>query len=154
MDKIWAPWRIGYIAKKKERGCIFCNAAKSKSKRDFVIIKTALSIAILNKFPYNNGHLMVCPLRHTSDIEALTNAEIVDLFGVIKKCKKKLGKMLHPHGYNIGINLGKDAGAGITNHLHIHIVPRYCGDMNFMPVISDVKVIPQSLEELAEILKK
>ena len=111
-------------------------------------------MAILNKFPYNNGHVLVCPKRHTAGLESLTGKEVIDLFNTIKKCKQKLDKLLKPHGYNIGINLGIDAGAGITSHLHIHIVPRYRGDINFMPVVTDVKVIPQSLETLAKSFKK
>jgi ATP adenylyltransferase len=154
MNKLWAPWRIGYITKKKEKGCIFCNAVKSRSKKDPIIFRTRLSIAMLNKFPYNNGHIMVCPIKHTADLNKLTREEVIDLFIMVKKCKQKLDKILHPHGYNMGFNLGMDAGAGITDHLHVHIVPRYRGDMNFMPVISNLKVIPQSLEELARILKK
>jgi ATP adenylyltransferase len=105
---------------------------------------------MLNIFPYNNGHVMVSPLRHVRDLEQLKEAEIIDLFRALGEAKSLLKKVLKPHGFNIGINLGRSAGAGITGHLHIHIVPRWAGDTNFMPVISDTKVLAQSLDELCK----
>jgi len=152
MDKIWAPWRIKYVAGKKKRGCVFCQATKRKKKRE-VIFKTRHSFVILNIFPYNNGHLMVAPLKHTSDICRLKEDEALDLFRSLKKAKSLLDKVLEPDGYNIGLNLGRPAGAGIAGHLHIHIVPRWKGDTNFMPVIFNTKIISQSLSDLAGELK-
>ncbi|MDD5432886.1 MAG: HIT domain-containing protein [Candidatus Omnitrophica bacterium] len=152
MDKLWAPWRINYIRGKKKKGCIFCIGAK-KPEENHVFIKTRHSIAILNTFPYNSGHVMVCPLRHVKDIEQLSEIEILDLFSTLKKAKKMLTETLKPEGFNIGINLSKPAGAGITNHIHIHIVPRWTGDTNFMPTLFSTKVISQSLEELYKLLK-
>ena len=150
-DLLWAPWRINYIKAKQKKGCIFCQAAKGK--RDYVIFKTKHAIAMLNIFPYNNGHLMVSPVRHIRDISQLKDAEIVDLFRALNTAKKLLQKVLKPSGFNIGINLEPSAGAGIVGHLHIHIVPRWVGDTNFMPVLANTKVISQSLNELHKQLK-
>ncbi len=153
MDKLWAPWRIKYVSqKKKSKGCIFCRA-KNKNARDFVIFKTKKSICLLNIYPYNNGHLLVSPLRHLSKLEQLTKEEILDLFSVLTRAQRLLQIVLKPQGYNLGLNLTRAAGAGITGHLHIHIVPRWVGDVNFMPAVCGTKVISQSLEELAKLLK-
>jgi ATP adenylyltransferase len=150
MDKIWAPWRIKYIRIKKQKGCIFCLCAKNKKidRRQFVIIRGAHSFSLLNIYPYNNGHFMVCPTRHIKDIEDLNKEEFLDLWQVLKKTKRLMEKSLKPDGYNIGINLGKVSGAGIDKHLHIHVVPRWKGDVNFMPAVTNTKVISQSLKEL------
>jgi len=173
MQKLWAPWRINYVGvKKKQKGCVFCQAkklsthkaseilarsarrkAQGNPKSDRVIFKTAKSICLLNIYPYNNGHLMIAPLRHFSDILNATEAEILDMFKCLKKAKALLEKVLKPHGFNVGFNLGKSAGAGITGHLHLHIVPRWIGDTNFMPATCSTKVISQSLDQLAKLLK-
>ena len=150
MDKLWAPWRIKYLKAKKNRNCIFCD---KKAGGNSVIFKTSHSVCRLNIFPYNNGHLMLSPLRHVKDLSALKQNELLDLFAALNTAKTLLDKTLKPHGYNIGINLSEAAGAGIPGHLHIHIVPRWKGDTNFMPVVSDTKIISQSLEELAKRLK-
>ncbi|MDD5108976.1 MAG: HIT domain-containing protein [Candidatus Omnitrophica bacterium] len=153
MDRLWAPWRLNYLSgKRKEKGCIFCHA-KIDSTNDYVIFKTKKSICLLNRYPYNNGHVMICPLRHINDITKLTEEEIIDLFKSLNRTKGLLQKVLKPQGYNIGLNLGKVAGAGITGHLHLHIVPRWLGDKNFMPLISGTKVISESLDELVKRLK-
>lgn len=154
MDKLWAPWRIKYIRNKKQKNCIFCRAAKSKPKsKNYVIFKTKHSLALLNAFPYNNGHAMVCPIRHLRGLTQLKDAQVKDLFKSLNRVKTILDKTLKPDGYNIGINISKSAGAGIVNHLHIHIVPRWIGDTNFMPVIHNTKIISQSLDELYKLLK-
>ncbi len=153
MDKLWAPWRINYINNNgKTKGCIFCRAKRNKSA-DQVIFKTAKCVCLLNIYPYNNGHLLISPLRHVAEIEQLDREEVLDMFQALKRAKLLLKKVLKPQGYNLGFNLGRNAGAGITGHLHLHIVPRWAGDTNFMPVIAGVKVISQSLEELAKRLK-
>ena len=167
MDKLWAPWRINYISSKiKTKGCIFCQAKRLASRglalfsqsqksrhNDYVIFKSKKSICLLNIYPYNNGHLLVSPLRHIADIELLSQEEILDMFECLKRAKALLQKVLKPQGYNIGFNLSRQAGAGITGHLHLHIVPRWVGDTNFMPVISNTKIISQSLNELSRLLK-
>jgi ATP adenylyltransferase len=167
MDRLWAPWRIEYIKIKKKKGCIFCKSIKSATKRGgfanswgeskrkhYVVFKSRYSFVMLNIFPYNNGHLMICPLRHTGEISQLKDAEILDLFKALNNAKQMLDRALKPEGYNIGINISESAGAGITDHLHIHIVPRWKGDTNFMPVLYDAKVISQSLDELYKQLRK
>ncbi|TAM39613.1 HIT domain-containing protein [bacterium] len=153
MDRLWAPWRENYVRRlKKERGCIFCRVKKG-TRADYVIFKTRLSIVMLNIYPYNNGHLLVSPLRHIRDISQLSDDEMLDLFKCLDRAKKLLHKALKPQGYNIGLNLERFGGAGITGHLHLHIVPRWSGDSNFMPVISDTKIISQSLTQLVKHLK-
>jgi len=151
MNKIWAPWRIKYIQKnKKTKGCILCSAFKNKKsdKKQFVIIRGKYSFSLLNIYPYNNGHFMVCPNRHIKRLEQLNSKEILDLFEVIRRTKKLTDKTLKPEGYNMGINLGKISGAGIDNHIHLHVVPRWKGDVNFMPIIANTKIISQSLKSL------
>lgn len=152
MGKLWAPWRINYVSVKQAKGCIFCKAAKGLSA-DKVIFRTKHSLAMLNIYPYNNGHVLVAPLRHIRDISQLSQKEASDIFESLKRVKSLLNKVLKPQGYNIGVNLTRVAGAGIAGHLHIHIVPRWLGDTNFMPVVSDTKVISQSLDELSGLLQ-
>jgi ATP adenylyltransferase len=152
MDRLWAPWRIKYIKSKKQRKCIFCAGLKSTSK-NYVIFKTEHSLSMLNIFPYNNGHVLIAPKRHIREISQLKEAEILDLVKAMNKTKKLLDMILRPEGYNIGINISKIAGAGINEHLHIHVVPRWRGDTNFMPAIYNTKVISQSLDELHKQLK-
>lgn len=156
MDKLWAPWRIKYITNaKKQQGCLFCRVKKETTdKKNLVIFRSCYALSMLNKFPYNNGHLMVIPYRHTQDLDALTSEEILDMFFLLNKTKKILKKVLKPDGFNVGMNLGRVAGAGIPGHVHIHIVPRWREDTNFMPVLFETKVISQSLEELYDTLHK
>ena len=152
MDRLWAPWRIKYIRAKRQKKCIFCQA-KSRSKKSYLIFQTSHSMAVLNIFPYNNGHLMLSPKRHVRDFTLLEDIEILDLFRALEKTKRLLEKVLKPDGYNIGINISRSAGAGIAGHMHIHIVPRWIGDTNFMPVLNQTKIISQSLDELYRRLK-
>ncbi len=150
MDKLWAPWRMNYIRNsKKEKGCLFCRILKSKKdKNDLVVFRSKYATAMLNLYPYNNGHIMVSPKRHVASLELLNTQETIDLMGALNKAKRLLDKTLKPQGYNIGINIGRAAGAGIEGHLHIHIVPRWNGDTNFMPALFSTKIISQSLKEL------
>jgi len=152
MDKLWAPWRISYVKNTKPKKCIFCRSSGRKPK-EYAVFKTRHASVILNIFPYNNGHLLVAPLRHVSRLEELRDEEALDLFRALKRAKKLLEKVLKPQGYNIGLNISRSAGAGITGHLHIHIVPRWKGDSNFMPVLFNTKIISQSLDELYKQLK-
>ena len=149
MDKLWAPWRINYIKNANKKGkCIFCD-----SNHNFVVFKTRESVCMLNIYPYNNGHLMVAPKRHIRDLSQLNDAQTLDLIKALNKAKKLLDKVLKPDGYNIGANLGHAAGAGIAGHLHLHIVPRWVGDTNFMSTVSSTKIISQSLKDLYKRLK-
>ena len=154
MDKLWAPWRINYVSSKiKSKGCIFCSAKTAKSK-DYVIFKTRFSIVMLNIYPYNNGHVMVAPFRHVKSLELLRAVELSDLMGLVVKTKRLLDKKLKPDGYNIGINIGKIAGAGFDGHVHIHIVPRWAGDTNFMPIIANTKIVSESMDAMHKLLKR
>ncbi|MFC1658324.1 HIT domain-containing protein [Candidatus Omnitrophota bacterium] len=154
MDKLWAPWRIGYVksAGKKKAGCLFCRSLNS-AKKNYVFIRNKYSFAMLNLFPYNNGHVMVSPNRHTGNLKDLSNREMSDIFKTLRLVMGLLDKVLKPQGYNLGMNIGKCGGAGIPGHLHLHIVPRWQADTNFMPVISGTKIVSQSLEELYRQLK-
>lgn len=152
MDRLWAPWRISYIKAKKSKKCLFCQSKKSPPG-EFVIFKTRYAVAQLNIFPYNNGHILVSPRRHVRAIANLDDAEILDLIKATNRAKALLDKVLKPEGYNIGMNISAVAGAGIAGHAHIHIVPRWRGDTNFMPVIGSTKIISQSLQELHKELK-
>ena len=157
MDKLWAPWRVKYITKivKREKRCVFCAILKQKKdKTNLVITRTKHSYSVLNIYPYNNGHILVMPNRHVSDLSQLQRDEREDLIDLLEATKALLNKVMKPHGYNIGINLGKAAGAGFPNHMHIHVVPRWEGDVNFMPVTGHTKVISQSLKALHEKLIK
>lgn len=157
MDKLWAPWRVKYVTKilSKSRKCVFCKMLSEKSDRkNYIFLRTKYSFAVLNIYPYNNGHILVMPYRHVNDIAKLTQNELMDLMHLVNRVKKLLDKAMKPKGYNIGINLGRAAGAGFPGHVHVHIVPRWFGDVNFMPVLADTKVISQSLRALWERLKQ
>ncbi len=156
MKVIWAPWRLRYIEQaRSSKDCIFC--LKPSEKRDFenfILSRSKTCFTIMNIFPYTNGHLMVAPYRHTADFGELTDSETLDLMENVNHCMRILKRALQPEGFNIGLNLGKIAGAGVEDHIHFHIVPRWLGDYNFMPVIGEVKVIPEHIETTFRKLKK
>ncbi len=155
MDRLWAPWRIKYINQKKQKGCIFCKVFREKKdKKNFVVLRSKYCFAILNTYPYNNGHLMIVPGRHVKSLEDLGEAELLDMNRVLIKIKSTLKRILNPGGFNIGMNIGKVAGAGIAGHIHTHIVPRWLGDVNCMPVVANTKVVSESLEDLYTRIKK
>ena len=158
MDKLWAPWRVGYITKvigKKKDPCVFCRILREKNdKENYIIKRTKHSLVVLNIYPYNNGHVLILPNRHVKDLKNLSRVEREELLDLIQEMQAKLDKLLKPAGYNIGLNLGRAAGAGIPGHLHFHVVPRWWGDNNFMPVVANTKVISQSLKELHKLLTK
>lgn len=150
-DIIWAPWRMQYImtatADSKAK-CIFCEKpSEGEDAKNYIIARLRHTFVILNIYPYNNGHLMVVPYRHVAWLSQLSDEELCELMHATRLCEEALSELLRPDGFNIGLNLGRIAGAGIEQHLHIHIVPRWSGDTNFMPVIADTKVIPESLEQ-------
>jgi ATP adenylyltransferase len=154
---LWAPWRINYIRSLDKGGdCFICEAHKTVADDDknFVLWRTDRSIVILNRFPYNNGHLLIAPTRHIPDLETTSDEEMLELMKLVRECQKALSLAIAPHGFNIGMNFGRCAGAGLPGHLHIHLVPRWDGDTNFMAVCSDTDVISQSMTELLELLKK
>ncbi len=153
MDKLWAPWRIKYIQGLKRKGCIFCHNPKKKNdQKNYIIKRKKYVFSMLNIFPYNNGHIMVAPYKHTPELEKLNDQELKELMLLVKESIRNLKTNLKPQGFNIGINMGKAAGAGFDKHLHVHIVPRWKNDTNFMPVLTQTKVISQSLDELYDIL--
>lgn len=156
MDHLWAPWRLEYVStaeKSDPNACLFCGKFnESDDAKNFIVTRAKTAFCILNIYPYNNGHLMIVPIRHVADISDLTNSERLEMMDLLIRMKNRLQTVLKPHGFNIGINCGTVAGAGIADHLHMHIVPRWSGDTNFMPVFSDVRVIPQSLRALYELL--
>jgi len=154
MDKLWAPWRSKYIYLRDRKGCIFCGNRKTGKNTGYITERTRHSFSMLNLYPYNNGHVMVAPYRHVKSLELLSDAEMTDLMRLVNRTKLKIDKKLKPDGYNIGINLGKSGGAGYAGHLHIHIVPRWDGDTNFMPVLSGTKVVSESLDAMSKLLKK
>lgn len=152
MDKLWAPWRSKYIYLRTNKKCIFCS--KNIPKRSgYIIERSRHAFAMLNLYPYNNGHVMVAPYRHVKSPELLSGAELQDLMKLVNRVKVRIDKKLKPHGFNIGMNIGRVGGAGFAGHLHIHIVPRWNGDTNFMPVISDTKIVSESLEAMQRALR-
>lgn len=150
MKKLWAPWRMEYIeGVDDEGGCFLCEAAKSKdTESHFVLWKNATCFALLNRYPYNNGHLLVAPMQHTGDMDEMNQDQLADQMSMLQRCRRNLREVMAPNGFNIGLNLGRSAGAGLTDHLHWHIVPRWEGDTNFMAVTGQTKVIPQALKDL------
>jgi ATP adenylyltransferase len=159
MDQLWAPWRAAYVAAPKApvQGdtCFICQALARKDDRaNLLLLRSANAAVILNRFPYNNGHLLVAPLSHKARLDELNVDEVLDTQGVLQKMVQALDQAMHPDGYNVGLNLGKAAGAGVPGHLHWHIVPRWAGDSNFMPVLANTSIIVQSLEALYDLLQK
>lgn len=146
MKQIWAPWRLQYILEGNPEGCIFCvKPAEEKDRENLILFRGEHAYTMMNLYPYTNGHLMIVPYRHAGDLEELSEEILCELITLTKRSEAILKRVFSPHGFNIGINLGKAAGAGIDEHLHFHIVPRWMGDTNFMPVLADIKVIPQHI---------
>lgn len=152
MDRIFAPWRIKYIKAPKTEECIFCTAFEKE--KELIIDSSEHALILMNIYPYNPGHVMVAPIRHVADFEALTAAELNDIAIFMQKCIKAIKKAMSPEGFNVGINLGTVAGAGFKDHVHVHIVPRWNGDTHFMPVFSDTRVISEAVEETYAEIKK
>jgi ATP adenylyltransferase len=159
MDHLWAPWRLSYVANPKPKpaaadDCFLCRGlAGTDDRANLIACRTVLSAVVLNRFPYNNGHLLVAPKAHKSRPDDLTPAETLDLQDTIGRMIRLLEQRMAPDGFNVGLNLGRAAGAGLPGHLHWHIVPRWNGDTNFMPVLTDTRVIAQSLDALYDLLK-
>lgn len=149
MENLWAPWRVEYIKKAtKEEGCILCQKpAQDDDAASYILYRGKKNFIMLNAYPYNSGHLMVAPYRHVADLEKLTTDELHEHFEMVSRSAAVLKQVFQPAGLNIGMNLGRVAGAGIDKHLHSHVVPRWAGDTNFMPVIGDTRVINEALAE-------
>jgi len=156
MESLHAPWRIEYILAPKNplpEGLFARIAQSTEDENNYVIARDRTCYALLNSYPYTGGHLLVVPYKQTPDFNELTDQEMTDLLLLTRRCQNALTKVMKPDGFNIGVNLGKVAGAGIVEHLHIHIVPRWQGDTNFMPVLAGTTVLPQALKELAAQLR-
>jgi len=161
MDKqekrpIWAPWRIEYIRSEKDGACFLCDRVRDPADEDnyLVVAEEEKVFVILNRFPYNPGHLMIVPYRHVPDLSDLNPEERAEIMEVTVKAQDVLTRILQPEGFNIGFNLGGAAGAGLKEHIHMHVVPRWEGDTNFMPVLGDVRVVPEALKETADLLRQ
>jgi len=155
MDRLWAPWRIEYILKFQDEGCIFCTKpAENHDTKNLILHRGEFCFVIMNYYPYNNGHLMVVPYRHISELTNLSEMENKEIMELLTRCTEVLKQKMSPHGFNIGMNLGAVAGAGVKDHLHLHIVPRWNGDTNFMPIAGHTKVISEALEQTWKKLKE
>jgi len=157
MDHLWAPWRLSYVATAKAPvagdPCFICaGLADDHDRAHLIALRTPLSVVVLNRFPYNNGHLLVAPRAHKGRLDELTSEELLETMETLRRMVGALDELMHPDGYNIGLNLGRAAGAGLPGHLHWHVVPRWHGDTNFMPILADAKVIVQSLDALYDLL--
>jgi len=154
-DRLWAPWRRGYLMGPRKRGCIFCAARRSRRDRAAHVLRRGPhAFCLLNRYPYNAGHLMVVVNRHVGDLSRLTPQERADLMGLTDQMVSALRRVLRPQGFNIGMNLGRAAGAGIPGHVHLHVVPRWAGDVNFMSAVNGTRVVSTSLETLYTQLKR
>jgi ATP adenylyltransferase len=158
MDQLWAPWRLAYVASAKPTAaaepCFICRGLNDSDDRaNLIALRTARSVVLLNRFPYNNGHLLIAPRSHIGRLDELTSEELLETMETLRRTVCVLEELLCADGFNIGLNLGKVAGAGLPGHVHWHVVPRWNGDTNFMPVLADVKVISQSLESLYDLVE-
>jgi ATP adenylyltransferase len=145
---LWAPWRLEYVqSAAEEPGCVFCRALEGDNEERLVVHRGSRAFVVLNKFPYSSGHLMVAPHRHVGDFGGLDDDEVVEIQRLADRGMRALGEVYGPDGFNLGWNLGRVAGAGVVDHVHLHVVPRWSGDTNFMPVLADVKVLPEHLLE-------
>jgi ATP adenylyltransferase len=153
VERLWAPWRMQYVSKEKAQGCIFCDKPAARDDRaNHIVDRGKLAYVILNAYPYNNGHCMVAPFAHLSCLEDLPPETLHEMMDLSQRCVRAFKLKFNPDGLNLGFNLGAAAGAGIADHLHLHIVPRWTGDTNFMPVLADVRVIPQALDQTYDVL--
>lgn len=152
MERLWAPWRMQYIASASAgppAECIFCRfPAETDDEANHVLQRGEHAFIVLNAYPYSNGHLMIAPYRHTANLDDLEDAEMLEMMALVRRSVNLLKRAYRPEGFNIGVNLGRTAGAGIADHVHMHVVPRWNGDTNFMAVVGDVRVIPESLESV------
>ena len=154
MDRIWSPWRHSYVTRSEEANdCVFCVARSTDDGRQLIVHEGTLAFVILNKFPYNAGHLMVVPQRHAATLALLTRDELTEMALLTQLSERALTEVFNPQGINVGMNLGRPAGAGIVDHLHIHLVPRWNGDTNFMTVVGEVRVLPEELPRTADRLR-
>jgi len=154
MENLYSPWRIDYILQKKSNKCILCEKPKANDDKNLLILKRGeCTYIIMNLYPYNNAHLMIVPYRHISKLSELRDKELLEMTKMLQLSEKVLNKVYHPDGFNIGMNLGEVAGAGVADHIHIHIVPRWIGDTNFISTIGEIRVMPERMEDTYKKLK-
>ena len=159
MDRLWSPWRLEYVTSNKaDTGCVFCDARRSLERQppnpdSLIVYERKTCYVILNLYPYNNGHLLIVPYRHTPSLASLTTEEAHETADLMQLCERALLDAYQPHGINVGVNLGKPAGAGVLEHVHVHVVPRWNGDTNFMTVVGETRVLPEELPQSAARLK-
>ncbi|GAB4247792.1 MAG: HIT domain-containing protein [Thermoleophilia bacterium] len=155
MKQLWAPWRMRYIKSEKPGGCIFCDKpAAGDDQANHIVWRGEKAFVLLNAYPYNNGHLMVAPYAHIGELESLPADTLAEIMNLCQDAVRALKRDFNAEGINVGLNLGAAAGAGVKDHLHFHLVPRWVGDTNFMPVTADVRIIPQSLDHAWSLLHK
>lgn len=155
MKRLWAPWRIKYITEGRSGGCLFCEkAGEGRDRENYILYRGGRCFIMLNIYPYNNGHLMIAPYRHLASIEDLDYEECSELMELAKRCLKALREAMKAEGFNIGVNVGRVAGAGVEDHVHLHIIPRWLGDTSFMPIIAETKVMNEALSSTYEKLLK
>lgn len=154
MERLWSPWRMEYIVSRKGNGCVFCDkTSDNDDESNYIVHRGEKCYVMLNLYPYNNGHLLVSPYRHVPSTEQLEEDELIEVMFLVNRSLRALRQAMYPDGFNMGINIGKAAGAGIEGHVHIHVVPRWQGDTNFMPICSQARVIPELLDETYQKLK-
>lgn len=154
MERLWSPWRHEYVTRKPEDcGCVFCDCLTAAEGRELIVFDGPTCFIILNLYPYNSGHLMVVPRRHVASLAHLSSEELTELAELTKRSEVALTEIYSPQGINIGMNLGRPAGAGVIDHLHVHLVPRWTGDTNFMSIVGNVRVLPEELPRTAERLR-
>lgn len=153
---LWAPWRIEFIRSGNSDKCFLCGKKSDFNSKDeeIIIARGKNTFIILNRYPYNSGHLMIAPYRHVKDVSTLTKRELYELMDMTVAAENLLSRLMSPQGFNIGFNIGAAAGAGLEEHIHFHVVPRWIGDTNFMPILSDTRVVPEALKDTAEMLRK
>jgi ATP adenylyltransferase len=156
MDYLWTPWRYRYIADaSKDQGCIFCDALKAEDDaKTHIIFRGKKNFVLLNRYPYTSGHVMVVPYAHVADLSAAEPETLAEMMSIAQRVQSALEKIYHPQGYNLGMNLGRAAGAGVVGHLHLHVLPRWSGDANFMTVVGETRVEPEDLSTTYEKLHK
>ena len=155
MDYLWSPWRYQYVSQSApDAGCIFCSmAAQHRDEENYIVYRAERNFLILNLYPYSTGHLMIAPYDHLPVLQELDADTVAEMMALAQRAMVVLEKKYNPHGYNVGFNQGRVAGAGYEGHIHLHVVPRWAGDTNYMPVLADTRVMPQSLEQSYEALK-
>jgi ATP adenylyltransferase len=153
VERLWSPWRLAYVSGGESKGCVFCDAQSNVEAAPLVLFGGVTCFVILNLYPYNNGHLMVVPRRHVASLAEAKPEELAEMIQLARAAEMALTEAYHPQGLNVGMNLGRAAGAGVADHMHVHVVPRWAGDTNFMSVVGDVRVLPEELEHTAARLR-